>query len=138
MRGGGWNELIKIDRKKALKSYQDTLKYFYDLLKDGGVFYVDKFKDSETTHKVVVANMKVVGQPVQELIFWTQRFPKQKIRRASMIRKDSDGTEHRVPNITYDLSEKELQGMMKTVGFRNIKRLRMKTEKHFNVLIAQK
>ena len=136
--GGGWNELVKINKRKALRAYSDTLKDFYRLLKVGGSIYIDKFKDSEKTHRETVARLRIVNRPEQTLIFWTERFPTQKIRRASMIRRDSEGEEQGIPNITYDLSEFELREMMKLVGFKGVKRLHMKGEKHFSILIGQK
>jgi hypothetical protein len=74
----------------------------------------------------------------EELIFWTQRFPEKHLRRASMLRKAADGQERGVPNVTYDLRGSELLAMMKSVGFVNIKQIKLKSDSHFTAWIAQK
>ncbi len=135
--GGGWNSMIKVDTENALDKYKQTLKTFYDLLKDGGWIYIDKFKDTETTHREKVGEIEVQGEEAEELIFWTERFPAQKIRQASMIRKKGD-QEQKVPNITYDLSSSELESILREVGFKNVQKKRIDGETHFDIWIAQK
>lgn len=135
--GGGWNTMIDIDKENSLKNYKSTLKIFYDLLKPGGWIYVDKFKDSETTHREKVCEIKINSNIPEELIFWTERYPKQKIRQASMIRKVGD-IENKTPNITYDLNCKELELFLADTGFKNIQKIKLPSEKHFDVWIAQK
>jgi SAM-dependent methyltransferase len=134
---GGWNENVAVQAEKSLSIYRKTLSIFYDLLKSGGWIYLDKFKDSETTHRVKVADIQVGNGQKEELIFWTERFPEQKIRRASMIRKNGD-VENAVPNITYDLSSLELEQLFQDVGFKNVQKIELPSEQNFDVWIAQK
>jgi ubiquinone/menaquinone biosynthesis C-methylase UbiE len=134
---GGWNAMVEIDVAKAMENYESTMKVFYDLLKPGGWMYVDKFKDDETTHREKVGEIQVNGSPIEDLVFWTQRFPEKKIRQASMIRKAGDN-ENSVPNITYDLSGAELEKCMSKVGFKNIQKVSLPSEQHFDVWMAQK
>lgn len=135
--GGGWNEMIEIEQDKSLSNYRQTLSIFYDLIKPNGWIYIDKFKDSETSHKEKVCEIKVGNNPNEDLIFWTQRFPEKRIRQASMIRKNESG-ERGVPNITYDLSASELGKMFEEVGFKNVQKIELGSEKHFDIWIAQK
>ena len=120
-----------------MQSYQDTLQIFYDLLRPGAWMYVDKFKDEETTHYEKVCEVQVGNNPVEELIFWTERFPEKNIRQASMIRKSGD-IEKKTPNITYNLSGEELESTFKKAGFKNIEKINLPNENHFSVWIAQK
>lgn len=136
--GGGWNELIEIDRHLAREKYRDTAKIFYDLLKPGGYLYIDKFKDSEISHKETVVKIQINGNEKENLIFWTERFPEKKIRRASMIRKKGDGTESGIPNITYDLTFPELEDILKDVGFSSVEALAIPSEHYFDIRIARK
>lgn len=133
---GGWNTIVEIDGTKAVNSYKNTLKIFYDLLKPGGWIYVDKFKDDETTHREKVGEIEVNGT-FEDLIFWTQRFPEKKTRQASMIRK-IDGHEKSVPNFTYDLSSDELERLFTETGFKSVRKIQLTSEKTFDVWIAQK
>lgn len=135
--GGGWNEMVAVETGKSLASYQKTLSIFYDLLKPGGWIYLDKFKDSETTHRAKVSDIQVGNQPKEELIFWTQRFPDKKIRQASMILKCGE-TENAVPNITYDLSSAELEKAFAEIGFKNVQKVELPSEQNFDVWIGQK
>jgi hypothetical protein len=98
---------------------------------------VDKFKDEETTHLEKVCEIKVNGGASEDLIFWTERFPEQKIRQASMIRKVGE-VEQKTPNITYDLSGEELESFLTEIGFKNIQKPSLQSEQHFDVWIAQK
>jgi ubiquinone/menaquinone biosynthesis C-methylase UbiE len=135
--GGGWNEMIEINLNKSIKDYKKTLAIFCKLLKPGGWIYIDKFKDTETSHKEKVGQVQAGDGPKEELIFWTQRYSDKKIRQASMIRKIGD-VESGVPNITYDLLGEELENMMKEVGLRNIQKIDLASEEHFDIRIAQK
>lgn len=135
--GGGWNEMIEIEQDKSLSNYKQTLSTFYDLIKPNGWIYIDKFKDSETSHKEKVCEIKVGNNPNEDLIFWTQRFLEKRMRQASMIRKNESG-ERGVPNITYDLSALELEKMFVEVGFKNVQKIELGSEKHFDIWIAQK
>ncbi len=134
---GGWNEMMNIDTQRPLVAYKETLSIFYSLLKPGAWIYLDKFKDDETPHKDKVCDVQVNGKEKEQLIFWTQRFPEQKIRKASMIRKIGN-MEASTPNITYDLSGIELEKMLAEVGFQNIKKIKLDSERHFDIWIAQK
>lgn len=135
--GGGWNETIEIKIPEAVEKYKDTLKIFYDLLKPCGYLYIDKFKDSETTYREKVCEIIVRNEKPEDLIFWTERLPEQKIRKASMIRKQGD-IEKAIPNVAYDLSDSELEQMMQEVSFRNIKKISLPSEKIFDIWLAQK
>lgn len=136
--GGAWNSMIDIDPIKAINDYKSTLKIFYDLLKPHGWIYIDKFKDSETTHREKVGKIKVNDEGSEELIFWTERFPEEKVRRASILRKKENGEEHGVPNITYDLTFPELRQLLESVGFSAIESVKIPSEKHFDIILAQK
>jgi SAM-dependent methyltransferase len=135
--GGGWNSMVEINEQVSLKNYKDTLKIFYDLLKQGGWIYVDKFKDDETTHREKVCEIKVNNGNTEDLIFWTERFSEKKIRQASMIRQDGD-VEQKTPNITYDLLSTELKSFLTEVGFKDVQEVTLPSEQHFSVWIAQK
>ncbi len=134
---GGWNTEVAIDPHTALAEYSATAKIFFDLLKPGGYLFIDKFKDSETTHKATVAQISVNGSE-EDLIFWTERFPEQKLRRASMLRRKADGTETGIPNVSYDLTVPDLAEALSSAGFKNLKRHLMPSEKEFDVFMVQK
>jgi hypothetical protein len=134
---GGWNSMLQVKSETSMRSYQDTLQIFYDLLRPGAWIYIDKFKDMETSHYEKVCEIEVGDNPIEELIFWTERFPEKNIRQASMIRKSGD-VEKKTPNITYNLSGEELESTLKTVGFKNIEKISLPSEDHFSVWIAQK
>lgn len=134
---GGWNDEIEIKEENSVENYKKTLKIFYNLLKEEGYIYIDKFKDTETTHYQKVGELIVDDGDVEDLIFWTERSPENKIRRASMIRK-KNGIEKKTPNVTYDLSSQELESFLSDVGFREIQKINIDSEKHFDVWIAKK
>lgn len=133
---GGWNEDISIDPAKALSQYADTAKTFYSLLKEGGKLYIDKFKDTETTHKETVAQIEVDGVN-EDLIFWTERFSDRKLRRASMLRRTPDRVETGTPNVSYDLTESELVQALTAAGF-NVSKESVPSEQHFDVWVGTK
>ncbi len=135
--GGAWNSTVEINPEEAIDNYKKTLKVFYDLLKPGAKMYIDKFKDDETTHREKVCEIKINNNDPESLIFWTQRFPEKKIREASMIRETSAG-EKKVPNITYDLSSVELESFLSEIGFKNVEKVTIPSEKRFDVWILQK
>jgi len=134
---GGWNKAQGIDQKKSLEIYEKTLQVFYDLLEDGATLYIDKFKDSEKPHKTKVGEVKIKGKKY-DLIFYNEVNKKRHERYAAMLLRDENGVEKGLPNMTYLLTEKELLQMMKNVGFKNIKKVKLKTEGHFDVWIAKK
>ncbi|MCX6722869.1 MAG: hypothetical protein NT094_02245 [Candidatus Staskawiczbacteria bacterium] len=134
---GGWNNLVSFDAETALKKYHDTAKIFFDLLKQGGILYIDKFKDSEISHKNTVAQIKIGDNATEDLIFWTERFPEEKIRRASMLR-NINSKETGVPNISYDLTFPELREILLSVGFSKVEQIALSSEKEFDILVARK
>lgn len=134
---GGWNESCEIDLAQSLSSYEKTLKVFYDVLKERGYLYLDKFPDDEVSHKDLVAKIKV-GDKEKDLLFCTNRLLSKNYREAALITRDHDGAETGIPNVSYDLSEKELDSLLMKVGFRKIERLKLKSEKNFVVWLAQK
>lgn len=114
---GGWNQDYNPTKEETLSAIKDVLQNFYDLLEDGGVLYVDKFKDSEVDHKDTVGKFTVDGEE-KELIFYTHREPERQTRYAQMLVKDvNTGEEKGLPNVTYDLKEPEFEELMKDVGF---------------------
>jgi ubiquinone/menaquinone biosynthesis C-methylase UbiE len=132
---GGWNEEIKINKKESLKLYEKTLKKFYGLLKQGGILYLDKFKDNETNGKELVGKIKINNEN-KNLFFFHEI--KGDERRAAMLIEDGSGNSKGLPNITYNLSEFELKELLKKVGFKNIKKINLYGETHFDIFIAKK
>ena len=116
---GGWNKDFQPKKETTLKVLKKTLSIFYDLLDDGGVLYLDKFKDDEVDHKDTVG-MFEFGKTKKEIIFYTHR--EGDVRKAQMIVRDlQTGKEEGLPNITYNLKEAELEKILKDVGFSVIK-----------------
>lgn len=135
---GGWNKDHVPNQTSTLKALRDTLTVFYSALESGGILYVDKFKDNEVDHRDVVGIMQI-GQERKELIFYTHREQEKQIRSAQMIVRDIEtGKEEGLPNITYDLKGKELEDTLKEVGFINIQKVNLPSEKTFDIWIAQK
>ena len=134
---GDWNKSQKINGKKSLDAYEKTLKVFYDLLDDGGVLYIDKFKDSEKPHKTKVGVVEIARKKY-DLIFYNEVNKKRRERYAAMLMRGEDGVEKGLPNMTYLLSGKELVGMLRKVGFRKVEKVDLKTEEHFDVWLAEK
>jgi SAM-dependent methyltransferase len=134
---GGWNIKQKVSEKNSLKAYKNTLQIFYNQLNEGGYLYLDKFPDNEKPHKDKFGQIQVKENEPEDLIFHTKIIPKKRYREAGVIRKNSDGIEHCVPNITLDLKETETEKMMKEVGFK-VEKLKLKSEKHFVVWLARK
>jgi hypothetical protein len=69
--GGGWNVEQNINEIEVKKAFEQTLQFFYSLLKSGGYMYIDKFKDTEVSHYKTVCEIKVAGGENEKLIFWT-------------------------------------------------------------------
>lgn len=136
---GGWSERIVVDEARSLAVFKDTLRIYYDLLKPGGYLYIDKFRDAEIPDKKVVArlNIKKTGEQ-KDVVFYVERKPEDKMRFAQMLLRDKEGNEVGLPNMAYDLSEDEMELLLKEVGFRSVKRINVKAEKHFVVWLAQK
>jgi methylase of polypeptide subunit release factors len=134
--GGGWNQDAEVNAEQSLTAYREAATQFAQLLTPGGILYVDKFLDTEVSHRDTVASIDVEGKK-EDLIFWTQRFPEEKIRRASMIRTGANG-ETGIPNITYDLTFPELEKILLESGFRSVEKSTFPSEKLFGALIAKK
>ncbi|MBP7708043.1 class I SAM-dependent methyltransferase [Candidatus Pacearchaeota archaeon] len=132
---GGWNALNKISKQDSLDKYEKTLKVFYNLLSDGGTLYLDKFPDNETPARVKIGKVIIANQKF-DLIFY--RALKANYREATMLLRDESGREEGLPNVTYPLSFREIESMMKKIGFKNIKKIKLKSEKEFDILLAQK
>ena len=116
-----------------------TLKVYYELLKKGGYLYVDKYRDSEIPAKKVVAKLKIKEtNEEKDIIFSVERKPKKNIRYAQMLLRDKNGKEKGLPNMAYDLTEDELETLLKEVGFSSIKKTKLRNEKHFVVWLAKK
>lgn len=135
---GGWNKEAKIDAAQSLADYANTARMFTRMLKPEGLLYIDKFKDSETSHKETVARIRIGNGEPEDLIFWTERFSDKKIRRASMLRKKADGTETGTPNVSYDLTFPELVSALTAAGFTGISPVTLSSEKIFDTLLARK
>ncbi|MEK6927672.1 MAG: aminotransferase class V-fold PLP-dependent enzyme [Nanoarchaeota archaeon] len=136
---GGWNEKIKVDKKKSIKAYKDTLKVYFDLLKKGGYLYIDKFKDSEVPAKKVVARLiNKSNNEKKDIVFYVERRPDEGVRYAQMLLRDTNGKEEGLPNMAYDLTEDEMEDLLKEVGFSEVKKVKLRTERHFVVWLAKK
>jgi len=135
---GGWNEAITVHREETLALMKRTLEVYFDLLRPGGYLYIDKFRDSEIPDKKVVARLNIKNTGEQEdLVFYVERKPDQQVRFAQMLLRDKTGKERGIPNVAYDLSEDEMESLLKSVGFK-INKLQIKSERHFSVWLAQK
>ena len=136
---GGWNEEIIIDKEKTLAVLLDTLKIYYDQLKAGGYLFIDKFRDSEIPDKKVPARLNIEDTKNQEdLIFYVERKPENNVRFAQLLLRDKDGNENGLPNMAYDLSEDEMEDLLKKAGFSKVEKIKIKEERHFVVWLAQK
>ena len=135
--GGGWNKSQKVKKKKSLEKYEKTLKVFYKLLDDKGILYIDKFPDNEKPHKSKVGAVQIKDKKY-DLIFYTEIKRKLNIREARMLMRDKEGKEKGLPNITYLLNAKELINLLKKIGFKKIKKIKLKSETHFDIWLAQK
>lgn len=137
--GGGWNEEIKVNKKKFIEAYKKTLQVYYDLLKKDGYLYIDKFKDSEIPAKKVAAKLNIKStKEKKDIVFYVERRPDDGTRWAQGLLRDSNGHELGLPNIAYDLTENEMEDMLRETGFKEIKKLNLKTERHFVVWLAKK
>jgi len=138
MANGGWHEKISINRRQTLKAMKHCLKVYYKILKKGGYLYIDKFRDSEIPDKKVVATLKIKKtKEKKDVIFYVERVPEKDVRYAQMLLRDKNGKETGLPNMTYDLTEDEMEDLLKKTGFK-IEKLNLKSEKHFVVWLAKK
>lgn len=136
---GGWIEKIKVDKKKSLEKLKKTLQVYYDLLKKDGYLYIDKFKDSEVPSKKVVARLNIKSNNTKkDVVFYVERKPEEGTRYASMLLRDMKGNESGSLGMAYDLSEDEMEDLLRSVGFRDVKKIKLKNEKHFVVWLAKK
>ena len=137
--GGGWNDDIQVDKNKFMMAYRKTLKNYYDLLKKGGYLYIDKFKDSEIPAKKVAARLNIKSTKEQkDIVFLVERKPEEGTRLAQGLLRDSQGNEEGLMNKTYDLTENDMEDLLRETGFKEIKKLKLKSEKHFVVWLARK
>ncbi len=134
---GGWNRSNKVSKISSLKAYEETLKIFYNQLNNNGYLYLDKYPDNEKPHRDIVGKIQVKNNKAEELIFYTKKIPKKRYREAAMLRRDYQGKESGLPNMTFDLKEKEVEKMLKKTGFK-FKKLKLRSERHFVVWLAQK
>jgi cysteine desulfurase/selenocysteine lyase len=137
---GGWNEPYKLDKEKTMQALLDTLIVYRNLLKPGGYLYVDKFRDSEIPDRKVVAQLNIKDMGAQEgIIFSVERRPEENIRVAQLALRDAEGNDRAMLNgMVYDLSEDEMEDLLKQAGFTKIEKLKLKEERHFVVWLAQK
>lgn len=136
---GGWNVDKKINAKESLNALEKTLRIFYDLLKPGGYLYVDKFRDSEIPDRKVAARLNIQDTKEQkDLVFYVERKPEDNVRFAQMLLRMENGSEAGLPNVAYDLSEEEIEELLRKVGFSEINKVKLKEEKHFVVWLAKK
>lgn len=135
---GGWNENVHVNEKETLSVMEDTLKVYFNLLKRGGYLYIDKFKDSEIPDKKVAGRLQIESSGEEkDIVFYVERKPNEKVRYAQMLLRDKDGNEEGIPNVAYDLSEFEMENLLRKVGF-SFEKVDIKSEKHFTVWLAQK
>ena len=135
---GGWNIEQDIDVTESKKVFEQTLVNFLALLKDGGYMYIDKFMDTEVSHYETVGEIKVGDESAEKLVFWTERFPEQNIRKASLIIEKINGDKIAVPNTTYDLKGLEFEEMLKGAGFSSVSQIKLPSEKHFQIWLCKK
>ncbi|MBP7708044.1 aminotransferase class V-fold PLP-dependent enzyme [Candidatus Pacearchaeota archaeon] len=137
--GGGWNEKIKINEKTSIESFKKTLQIYYNLLKKNGYLYIDKFKDSEVPSKKIVARLNIKSNNTKkDIVFYVERKQEEGIRYAQMLLRDMNGKEEGLPNMAYDLTEDKMEDLLKQVGFKEIKKIKLRNEKHFVVWLAKK
>jgi len=135
---GGLLEKIPVDKKKTLQAMKKTLKIYYDLLKKGGYLYIDKYRDSEVPSEKVVAKLKIKETKEEKnVVFNVERNPSENYRYASIILRDKQGDDSTVFNKVYDLTEDEMESLLKEVGFK-VEKINLKSEKHFVVWLARK
>lgn len=84
--------------------------------------YIDKFSDDELDVKEKIAKLRICGSE-EDLYFNIERNARTRIAR--LMRIDSHGREFSVPNVAYNLSGEELENLLKKVGFRKVKKLRL-------------
>jgi len=134
---GGWGSNADLTRKHALQNYENTLRVFYNCMKEGAWMYLDKFKDNEGNCKELVGKVKV-GKEIYNWFLSRNILPNQHIREAKMIFEQNGLITPIVEFKTYLLTFDELIPMMQRVGFRNIEKLQLNSENHFDILLAQK
>ncbi len=135
---GGWNQRTEINRENSIKMLQKTFEIYYELLKPGGYLYVDKYKDTEVPAKKVVAKLKIQEtKKKKDVVFYVEKRPAEHYRYAAALLRNKDGKEEGLPNMAYDLSEEEMEAVLKEVGF-SYKKLKLKSERHFVSWLAQK
>ncbi len=134
---GGWESKGILDSSSALRDYERTLHSFYGSMAPRAWIYVDKFKDNEKFSKKQVGLVKIANK-TYEWYFYRNPIHQERVREAKMIFQNGEELLPIVDFKTYLLSFKELNGLMKKVGFRNIRKIRLPSEKDFDIMIAQK
>jgi len=100
--------------------------------------YIDKYRDSEVPSEKVVAKLKIKETKEEKnVVFNVERNPSENYRYASIILRDKQGDDSTVFNKVYDLTEDEMESLLKEVGFK-VEKINLKSEKHFVVWLARK
>ncbi len=109
------------------------------MVRDGGYMYIDKFKDSERSHREKLATIKV-GSREEDLLFSSDRSKGDGMRRVFIERTVGDDVISKTSRITYDLSGAELIDMAKKAGFSEVNLINdaVDEEKHFDAWLAKK
>ncbi len=138
---GGWNEELPVNKEKSLEIFSQTLKIYYDLLKPGAYLYIDKFRDSEIPDKKVAARLEITdSKEEKDVMFLVERRPEENTRFAQLSLRDTSDNKEKMmlTGLVYDLSEGEMEDLLKNVGFKKVDKLSLKEERHFVVWLAQK
>jgi cysteine desulfurase/selenocysteine lyase len=137
---GGWNnEKVETNKIGAFKIFKKTLEAYFDLLKKGGYLYIDKFRDSEIPADKTVAKLNILSKKEsKEVVFSVERKPEEGIRHARMLLRDKTGKDVGTRYIAIDLTENELEDLLKEAGFSEIKKLSLNNEKQFVAYLAKK
>ncbi len=133
---GGWNSK-EYNKDHPLTLYRQTLGIFYELLLPGGILIIDKFKDSERSHEVIVCRVKVKDHSY-DLTFSIRTDVDKKERYASITLDDGIKSRETLPNLTYALSEKELSALCHQAGFSGFEKITFKSNKLFDTYIIRK
>jgi cysteine desulfurase / selenocysteine lyase len=135
---GGFLEKNPINKKKTIAVMKKTLKIYYDLLKTGGYLYIDKYKDSEVPSEKIAARLNLLKtKEKKDIIFKVERNPEKEYRFASIILRDEKLDNAKIFGKVYDLTENEMEDLLKEVGFK-VEKLKLKSEQHFVVWLAKK
>lgn len=122
-----------------------ALKNFYNLTKEGGYFYIDLPEEAEYSNGNIFFNRfdkkRINGEDLS-LIWDVKHLSKKKIRKvdAQIFHWDENKIISRDKETLYApmLYPKELLELMREVGFKNIKPLKLKSEANYTAFIAQR